>query len=162
MSNPHQSAEKLYNIRSIGTATFIHYPDGREIPTLLTPAGADVPNSFLGRTEEKAKIRALLTTRQRPLALVNAEGGMGKTTLAAYYWREYAGEYQHMAWVFCERGILNALLSQLPQPLGLSEQMTAALQQVIGTNTPKEPSNCAIMLHTGSMNTGLLTRAAKP
>jgi tetratricopeptide (TPR) repeat protein len=117
---------------------YITYYDKRNVPTCITSRGADVPNSFVGRTDEKAKIRALLTTRKQPLALVNAEGGMGKTTLAAYYWQEFARDYQHMAWIFCERGIVSAMLNELPKPLGILEDMTTALKQAAATQTPNE------------------------
>ena len=67
---------------------------------------------------------ACLTRGQgRTIALVNAEGGMGKTTLAAPYWQLYGQQAQHLAWLFCEEGILYAMRSQLPQVLGLTEAL---------------------------------------
>ncbi len=88
----------------------------------LTPATASVPPTFLGREQELDDIRALLTQRNT-IALVNSEGGMGKTTLAARYWEKYQHEYKHLAWLFCEKGILNAMRDHLPQPLELVDAM---------------------------------------
>jgi len=102
---------------------FLNYGD-RKIPTILTAPTASVPASFLGRTQELQDIRQLLSS-SNTLALVNSEGGMGKTTLAAAYWNKYRHQYKHLAWLFCENGILSAMRSQLPQPLGLQEAMNA-------------------------------------
>ena len=94
----------------------------RKIPRQLTPATASVPPTFLGREQELDDIRTLLTQRNT-IALVNSEGGMGKTTLAARYWEKYQHEYKHLAWLFCEKGILAAMRDHLPQPLDLVEAM---------------------------------------
>ena len=123
-----QWADKIYNIQQAGTLNFNFYGE-RKIPHYLTPASADVPSTFLGREAEKAKIHELLFNRLQPLALVNAEGGMGKTTLAAYYWQQHASEYQHLAWLYCERGILSALQSQLPPALGILNDIEQAMKQ---------------------------------
>lgn len=127
-----QWAEKIYNIQQAGPIHFHIYGE-RKIPKILIPAGAEVPASFLGRETEKNKIWQLLFLRSRSLALVNAEGGMGKTTLAAYYWQQYAKEYQHLAWLYCESGIVNAMLNQLPTALGILDDINAALKQAAHT-----------------------------
>ena len=127
-----QWADKIYNIQQAGTVNFNFYGE-RKIPKYLTPASADVPSSFLGRQAEKAKIHELLFNRSQSLALVNAEGGMGKTALAAYYWQQHIAEYQHLTWLFCERGILAALQSQLPTALGILDQIEATMKQASAT-----------------------------
>jgi len=118
---------------------------------LLTTASAAVPASFLGREKELSDIRGLLT-RQNTLVLVNAEGGMGKTTLAARYWQHYAHEYRHLAWLFCESGILSAMRSQLPDALGLREAMNQYADdpdkqvQVLKTAMANLPRECLLVL----------------
>jgi hypothetical protein len=96
----------------------------KRLRQLLTAPGAVPPEGFLGREEELLALRERLTRGQgRTIALVNAEGGMGKTTLAAPYWQLYGQQAQHLAWLFCEEGILYAMRSQLPQVLGLTEAL---------------------------------------
>ena len=120
-------------------------------PKLLTPAAAALPASFLGREKELNDIRALLT-RQNTLALLNAEGGMGKTTLAARYWQQHENAYQHLAWLFCENGILSAMRDQLPYGLGLIEELNQFADQpdkqaqVIKTAMANLPKDCLLVL----------------
>jgi tetratricopeptide (TPR) repeat protein len=102
--------------------TFITYEGDRKIPTILTAPTASVPATYLGREQELHDIRALLKSHST-IALINAEGGMGKTTIAAKYWAEYADQYKHKAWLFCDSGILSAIRNQLPEPLGIIELM---------------------------------------
>ncbi len=121
------------------------------IPRFLTPAAAAIPSSFLGREKELADIRSLLT-RQNTLALVNAEGGMGKTTLAARYWQEFENQYQHLAWLFCEKGILAAMRDQLPHALDLVEALNQYADnpekqiQVLKTAMANLPKDCLLVL----------------
>jgi tetratricopeptide (TPR) repeat protein len=110
-----------FNDSTLNNPVFINYGD-RKTPTILTAPTASVPATFLGREKELQDIRQLLSSGNT-LALVNSEGGMGKTTLAAAYWNQYRHQYKHLAWLFCENGILAAMRSQLPQPLGLQEAM---------------------------------------
>ncbi len=138
-----------FNNPTIHGATFLG--DTQSTPRLLTPAAAAVPSSFLGREKELSDIRKLLT-QQNTLALVNAEGGMGKTTLAAKYWQEYEQEYQHLAWLFCENGILAAMRDQLPYALGLIEALNPLAGdadkqiQVIKTSMANLPKDCLLVL----------------
>ena len=68
-----------FNQSTLNNPTFNLSGDGRSIPKLLTPAAAAVPATFLGREKELEHIRKRFEG-QSTLALVNAEGGMGKTT----------------------------------------------------------------------------------
>jgi tetratricopeptide (TPR) repeat protein len=81
---------------------------------LLSPNGAANPNVFIGREEELKEIRKRLDNCGK-LMLINAEGGIGKTTLAAKYWNESLYDYKHNAWLFCDNGIVNALKELAPK-----------------------------------------------
>jgi tetratricopeptide (TPR) repeat protein len=107
--------------RQVNIENQILYGD-KKIHRYLTAISAAVPANFLGREKELADIRNLLIS-QNNIALVNAEGGMGKTTLAARYWQQYEQEYKYLAWLFCENGILAAMRSQLPYVLHLTDAM---------------------------------------
>ena len=86
--------------------------------TLNTPPVQ--PQAFFGRTEELKTIEQTLTSPQKQLLiLVNGEGGIGKTPLAARYYHEYGPKYQHLAWIYAESGIANSLLTlEIPLQLG--------------------------------------------
>ncbi|MBK8654541.1 MAG: tetratricopeptide repeat protein [Haliscomenobacter sp.] len=121
-------------------------------PHQLTTPGAAVPEGFIGRERELGGIHTRLHAGGNALALVNAEGGMGKTTLAAAYWKRFSGEYQHLAWLFCEKGILEAMRSILPEPLGLREKMnevaadTDKQMRLIISSMANLPKNCLLVL----------------
>jgi tetratricopeptide (TPR) repeat protein len=138
-----------FNQSTFNDAKF--FSDTKSIPRLLTPAAAAIPSSFLGREKELTDIRSLLT-RQNTLALVNAEGGMGKTTLAARYWQEFESQYQHLAWLFCEKGILAAMRDQLPHALDLVETLNQYADnpekqtQVLKTAMANLPKDCLLVL----------------
>lgn len=102
---------------------------------LLSPNGVSEPTAFLGREDELEAIRERLEKGGR-LMLINAEGGIGKTTLAAKYWHESLHHYKHNAWLFCENGIINALKDLAPQLnldlAGMDEaQQLAALKHAL-------------------------------
>ncbi|MEL6143675.1 MAG: NB-ARC domain-containing protein, partial [Bacteroidota bacterium] len=73
---------------------------------------------FIGREDELEKLHARLFSGDSFLLLVNGDGGVGKTSLAARYYATYQEEYAHVAWVVSEKSITNALLL-LAIPLGL-------------------------------------------
>jgi len=70
--------------------------------------GNGVPISFIGREKELEDIKEKLQAGGS-LLLINSEGGVGKTSLAAKYWEESLYDYKYNAWLFCENGILQAL-----------------------------------------------------
>jgi tetratricopeptide (TPR) repeat protein len=96
--------------------THYHYGD-RKIPHALTPPPF-LPETFIGRIEQLGDIHQKLFSGDNLLLLVNGDGGMGKTSLASKYYYQYAADYAHVAFVFSERGIADALLA-LAVPLGL-------------------------------------------
>ncbi len=94
----------------------------RKIPQALTytPPRHEY---FLGRKQELREIYEALRSDDRPLLLVNGQGGVGKTTLATHYFREYAHEYAHTAWVTSEGNIADDLISRLQDSLGIRDQL---------------------------------------
>ncbi len=98
------------------SVTFQHMENGIQksktiigLPKFLTNQPF-VPDVFEGREEDVKAIHEHLFQGENILLIVNGEGGIGKTTLAAKYFHEYKDEYHHLAWLFAERGILNAIL----------------------------------------------------
>jgi tetratricopeptide (TPR) repeat protein len=87
-----------------------------------------VPEVFRGRKDELEKIHTQLFEGENLLLLVNGEGGIGKTSLAAKYYQQYTSHYKHLAWVLCEQSITDALL-QLAFPLKLQFEDTATSAQ---------------------------------
>ena len=96
--------------------------------TLLSPNGPEEPAVFLGRENELKEIRKRLDKGGK-LMLINAEGGIGKTTLAAKFWNESLHDYKHHAWLFCENGIVSAMKELAPKlNVDLSKYATEAGQ----------------------------------
>jgi hypothetical protein len=80
--------------------------------------------------------------------LVNGEGGIGKTTLAARYYHEHCDEYQHVAWVLSERSIALAVL-MLAAPLGVKFEDTMDTEerfQVLLTVLANLPKPCLLVV----------------
>ncbi|MFZ2897182.1 MAG: NB-ARC domain-containing protein [Saprospiraceae bacterium] len=87
------------------------------IPHALT-APPFLSEVFIGREDDLQTVHDHLFSGDNLLMLINGEGGVGKTTLAARYYHRYQNEYEHVAWVLSEKSIANALLN-LKEPLGL-------------------------------------------
>ena len=97
--------------------TIFNY-EGKKIPKILGQAPFR-PVVFLGRDEELKTIREEFSDKAdqgNVLLLVNGEGGIGKTSLASQYYHTYFKEYMHLAWVYTEDSISDALLT-LAAPL---------------------------------------------
>ncbi len=84
------------------------------IAKCLYSGGNSAPTQFIGREEELQKIRTKLDEGGQ-LMLINADGGIGKTSLAAKYWDESLYKYKYNAWLFCENGIVQELKKLAPQ-----------------------------------------------
>ena len=76
-----------------------------------------------------AAIRRQLFSGDNLLLLVNGQGGVGKTSIAARYYDRHQNDYAHTAWVLSERSIANALLMYLAEPLRLTFAPTATEAQ---------------------------------
>lgn len=70
-----------------------------------------LPEVFIGRTEGLGIIHNKLFNEGNLLLLVNGDGGIGKTTIAAQYYHTYSKDYTHLAWVFAEPTFADAMLS---------------------------------------------------
>jgi tetratricopeptide (TPR) repeat protein len=82
-----------------------------------------IPEVFIGRDEKLQEVHNSLFDGDNLLLLVNGEGGIGKTTLAAKYYQRYFDEYAHLGWVFAERSLGDALLT-LAEPLKVTFEPT--------------------------------------
>ncbi|MGB1207526.1 MAG: NB-ARC domain-containing protein, partial [Chitinophagales bacterium] len=102
------------------------------------------PSIFIGRTNDIQTIHTkLFQTNENILLLVNGEGGIGKTTLAAAYFHQYHEKYQHLAWVFVATNIVNALLSlnislkvPMPERATTAQRLDFLLLEMSSLNKP--------------------------
>jgi tetratricopeptide (TPR) repeat protein len=78
----------------------VHHVRDRQA-RILTNSPAQ-PSTFEGRTEDLDRIRTILNTAGASVVLLHAEGGMGKTSLAAHYWAKFAKDYKNMAWLYVQ------------------------------------------------------------
>ena len=139
----------------IGNKTII-YNDGRKIDRYLTnpPFNATY---FIGREKDLNAIENDYQHHNHLLVLVNGEGGIGKTTLAAKYWYAQETRYQHLAWLYAERGIGAALVS-LAASLGVQfepndNEATQIARIAEGINNLKMP--CLLVLDNANDATDL-------
>lgn len=86
------------------------------------------PDVFIGRDEDVTEIKKRLFEGSHLLLLVNGDGGMGKTTLAAKYYHKYADDYCHVAWVLKEQSIGEAVL-QLAEALKINTDDNATTEE---------------------------------
>ncbi len=108
------------------TNSTIHiHPGPKTLPKILGNSPF-FPEVFLGRSEDLKAVHQKLFEQANLLLLVNGQGGIGKTTLAAEYFRTYMSTYHHLAWVFAERSLRDALLTlRIPLGLKMDPQLTA-------------------------------------
>ncbi|MCB0837650.1 MAG: hypothetical protein KDD99_13355, partial [Bacteroidetes bacterium] len=66
---------------------------------------------FIGRDDDLERLHEAFVKENQSVIWIYADGGVGKTTLANQYYYKYQTEYQHLAWVFAELDVENALLS---------------------------------------------------
>ncbi len=125
---------------------------------ILTKGPADTP-VFIGR---KGLLKNLTTRlyseKEHFLLLMNGEGGIGKTTLAAKYWHQELKNYYHLIWLYVEEGIAVALLS-LSEVLGITfnpqnnqQQNIEQLLEILGNL----PSPSLLVLDNANNKTDLL------
>jgi tetratricopeptide (TPR) repeat protein len=97
--------------KELGILIDAHIPKHLTSPPFMPPI-------FVGRQAELNTAHDRLLGGDNFLMLVNGQGGVGKTTFAAKYWARYEHEYAHLAFLYVENGITQALLS-LAQVMGL-------------------------------------------
>ncbi|MEY4903293.1 MAG: hypothetical protein RLZZ292_1108 [Bacteroidota bacterium] len=123
-------------------ADFLVKKEGKEanrttasIPRFLTTQPFQ-SGFFVGREKDLEAIDAEFQVNHRSLVLVSGEGGIGKTALIANYWFTHQARYKHLAWIFADGGVANALLS-LATTLGISfevqEKEAAQLERVVAS-----------------------------
>ena len=100
---------------------FLPEPDSKYNHVLTLPSL--VPDTFLGREADLLGIHDRLFTPGSNMLLLNGEGGLGKTSLAARYFDRYKADYAHVAWVTSNKNLVDAVLT-LASPLGLTENET--------------------------------------
>jgi len=136
-----QGSKSAYIETNYGTV--IINPNGTEIPKYLTPPPLK-SEVFIGREDDlKAVHDHLFQDDNSLLLLVNGQGGIGKTTLAAQYYHRYEQEYHHLAWVFADKSIADAILSlardlkvSFPPNMPNKERLPLLLQAMQNLNKP--------------------------
>ncbi|MBT9099808.1 hypothetical protein KFZ76_19100 [Methylovulum psychrotolerans] len=110
--------------------THIHYAE-KSLPRHLTTTPF-IPDVFEGRKADLTAIRAKLEANNQPLLLVNGQGGIGKTSLAAKYWQSYQSHYAHTAWLYAPSRLDDALLMlALPLQVNFPDTMLTAQRMVV-------------------------------
>jgi len=102
-----------------------------------------IPEVCIGRDGDIRALHDRLFDGNNILLLVNGEGGIGKTTLAAKYFQRYFHEYSHLAWVFAEKSLRDALLTlagplkiTFDQTLSEEERLQKMLLEMAGLKKP--------------------------
>ena len=114
------------NVGRDKNVTYITQYGEKKIPRYLT-SPPFAPEMVLGREADLDTVSTKLWHENHLLLLMNGEGGIGKTTLAATYWLNNATKYQHLAWLYVDSGIQPALFSLAGQidvtfDAGMSEE----------------------------------------
>ena len=126
-----QYAHKLFHIQHIGQANFYLGSSPNEQKGQILGEPPFFLEHFLGREEDLKHIHHKLFEEENLLLLVNGEGGIGKTSLAAQYFLRYQDRYSYLAWVFAEQSLLDALLT-LSIPLKMDYPPTMGNEERLG------------------------------
>ena len=89
-----------------------------------------MPEVFLGREDDLEDIRRSLFGEAHSLILINGDGGIGKTSMAARYYHEYQRLYSYTAWITRNTTIGDALLSLAPKLFLKFDQETGQKQRL--------------------------------
>ena len=103
------------------------------------------PKGFIGREDELDAIYYHLFSEEvdNLMLLVNGHGGIGKTSIAAFYYYRYHRHYAHVAWVLSEKSIANAMLNmayamglQFDERMGQEQRLQVLLQAMANLKDP--------------------------
>lgn len=114
----------------------------QEIPKILSSSVPFPPEFFLGREADLEAVNDKLFSGDK-LLLINGEGGIGKTTLAAKYWQKYEKKYCHLAWLFTGNNLHDALLTlaprlqvSFPDTMPSEQRLSEMLTEMAGLDEP--------------------------
>lgn len=94
----------------------------------LSAPAQQLPKKVVGRTATRDTIHQSLTLQKK--LLLNGMGGIGKTTLAAYYLAQYAKDYQYLLWVSYQNDWKTSLINSiLAQQLGNNWQQSGDINK---------------------------------
>lgn len=85
-----------------------NYVQNKEVPKFLTPPNVVIPDFFINIDNELSEIERRLNSANRPLLLINGEGGIGKTTTAHAYWKKNIDKYNHLAYFTGDSDLINS------------------------------------------------------
>jgi hypothetical protein len=146
-----EKLSKIYTVSNTPSNTHIHHYGQIEIQQKLNTPPVN-PTVFIGREDELNEIYTALHHNKHCndnlLILVNGEGGIGKTTLASAYYHRYSNQYQHLAWIYADDGIADALLTLeyslklTPDPQMNREQRYQHLLEALANLKP----NCLLIV----------------
>jgi tetratricopeptide (TPR) repeat protein len=94
--------------------------------------------TVIGRDADVQKIHDLLF-EQKQILLMNAIGGIGKTTTALYYARIYQKEYAHIIWINGEQSLQDNLLNS--QDLWANLHIAAEIDAMLKSNQREQAFN---------------------
>lgn len=92
-----------------GNANIV-YNANEPIPQILN-SPPFIPEVFIGRENSLQQLHDSLFSEENLLLLVNGNGGIGKTTLAAQYYYKYQEKYLHLGWLYAQDNLADAIIS---------------------------------------------------
>lgn len=142
-SSSELEAKFSYDLRGLFDKGILQYG---EIAKCLSAGQPAVPTGFIGRDDELREIRRCMD-EGNTVMLINSEGGMGKTSIAAKYWNENLYKCTHNAWLFCEDGIIEEIKRLAPQ-LGINLKVLPEENHitVLCTALQNLPPDCLLVL----------------
>jgi tetratricopeptide (TPR) repeat protein len=109
--------DSLNNIHN-SNITIATYPPSYTVPKVLTPT-LGIKGGFIGRKEELKEIEQSLQA-EGSLVLLNGIGGIGKSSLAAYYLATHQDNYEHYGFIPVGDGLKEGFISALSASLKLN------------------------------------------
>jgi tetratricopeptide (TPR) repeat protein len=106
----------------IGNNNTINAPQ-HQTPKTLTPTLGSHTN-FIGREEDLKVLNNKLNSDSNRLLLLNGIGGIGKSSLAAYYLHRHRDSYDYYGFVEVSGGVEEGFVSALQSSLDLSKDKT--------------------------------------